>query len=58
MGIAARSGHFMDISISPIVWKLLVDEPISFAEDYTGIDMSFAQQIERIRKVFALLHMK
>ena len=47
MGIAARSTHFMDIMISPMVWKLIVGEDVTL-EDYLGVDaIEYKQMTQR-----------
>ena len=49
MGIAARSQQFMDITLAPLVWKLLVEEEVT-REDYTEIDQHGASFVESIRR--------
>ena len=47
MGVAARSGLFLDITLAPIVWKLLVEEEVEL-EDYEGIDSIGAALINEV----------
>lgn len=49
MGIAARSKLFMDLFLAPIVWKLIVKEPVTL-DDYRGIDTLGASFIEKMRE--------
>ena len=48
MGIAARSQLYLDLNLAPMVWKLIVREPVTL-EDYRGIDSIGASFIEKIR---------
>ena len=50
MGIAARSSHYMDIMVAPMVWKLIVGEDVT-ADDYLGIDATSSKNIQNFRKV-------
>jgi len=51
-GIAARSKNYMDLSLNPLVWKLIVREPIT-EEDLAGVNESEIKRIRRIRKLAA-----
>ena len=48
LGIAARSQLYMDLNLAPIVWKLIVKEPVTL-DDYRGIDSIGTSLIEKIR---------
>lgn len=48
MGVAARSQHYMDLNLAPIVWKLIVGEEISL-DDFKAVDNIGASFIEKMR---------
>ena len=48
MGIAARSQHYMDLNLAPIVWKLIVVEDVT-PEDFKAVDNIGALFIEKMR---------
>lgn len=52
-GIAARSKNYLDLSLSPLVWKLLVKEVVS-AEDLWCIDYLSMTWLESLRLKRAL----
>ena len=54
-GIAARSKNYLDLSLSPLVWKLLVKEVVS-AEDLWCIDYLSMTWLESLRRKRALGH--
>lgn len=49
MGIAARSGLFMEITLAPMVWKLLVEEPVTLS-DYGAVDCIGYTTLQHIRQ--------
>ena len=48
MGIALRSGQFLAITLSPVVWKLILGQPIDL-RDFKEIDIVRVQLLENIR---------
>jgi len=48
MGMAIRTKEYMDLYLSPIVWKLIARENVTF-DDVREIDKSWAGNLEKIR---------
>lgn len=48
MGSAARSGHYMDLYLSPMVWKLIAGEEVGL-EDYKSVDSLTVSLLEGLR---------
>ena len=48
MGSAARAGNYLELSLSPMVWKLIVDQEVTM-DDYRGVDILGAKFIESLR---------
>lgn len=49
MGSAARSNNYLDLYLTPIVWKLLVNQPVTF-DDLRGMDTTAANQLMAYRQ--------
>lgn len=50
MGIACRSSHYMDITISPMAWKLIVGEGVTL-DDYVGVDATECKRLSKLREI-------
>eukprot|EP01035_Chromulina_nebulosa_P020273 gene20273-26318_t len=48
MGIAIRTNNYMDITLAPIVWKLIINDTITF-DDVRLIDLYTVTNIENLR---------
>lgn len=48
MGIAIRSKEYLALNMPSIVWKQIIQEPLS-VEDLEAIDYSFVKSIEQLR---------
>ena len=48
MGIAARAKNFLDLYLAPMVWKMLVQQPVSL-EDLRAMDVTGANQLQSYR---------
>lgn len=64
MGFSLRNGEFLALSLAPVVWKILVDEPLDEASDLASVDKYTVDALNLIRsstpeefdRVFAGLH--
>ena len=50
MGIACRSAHYMDVTISPMAWKLIAGEDATM-DDYAGVDATECKLISKLRDI-------
>jgi HECT-domain (ubiquitin-transferase) len=48
IGVAARTKNFLEVNLAPIVWKMIVEEPISIA-DVRDVDELAANTVERYK---------
>lgn len=49
MGSAARSKSYLDIILAPVVWKLILNEEVSF-NDMKTVDLMYVKTIQRLRR--------